>query len=258
MSVFKTEIASDIILSDNPLHQRLLKPYTVVKNLISGDVLELGCGEGRGIEEVMSRVDSYLGLDKIDEVIKRLQEKYPKAAFKQAVFPPLSFIEQDSFDYIISFQVIEHVKDDRLFLEEIYRLLKRGGVAVITTPNIKMSLSRNPWHIREYTARELLDLSSGIFDNVEARGISGNDKVMKYHAENKRSVNRIMRFDVLDLQHRLPAFMLKVPYEILNRINRNKLKKGDDQLVASITYRDFIVTDAPEESLDLFYYMYKK
>ena len=50
MSVFKTEIVSDIIPSDNPIHQRLLKPYTVIKNQIRGNVLELGCGEGRGIE----------------------------------------------------------------------------------------------------------------------------------------------------------------------------------------------------------------
>jgi SAM-dependent methyltransferase len=258
MSIFKTEIASDIIPSDNPVHQRLLKPYTVINNQIRGDVLELGCGEGRGIEEILSKADTFLGLDKIDEVIKRLQDKYPDAVFKQAIFPPISFIENNSYDFIISFQVIEHVKDDRLFLEEIYRLLKPGGVAVITTPNIKMSLSRNPWHIREYTAQELLDLSYDIFDKIEARGISGNDKVMQYHAENKKSVERIMRFDILDLQHRLPAFLLKVPYEILNRMNRNKLKEGDDELVASITYNDFIVTDVPDESLDLFYYLYKK
>ena len=258
MSVFKTEIASDIIPSDNPIHQRLLKPYTIIKNQVKGKVLELGCGEGRGIEEVLSKADTFLGLDKIDEVIRKLQEKYPEAEFKQAVFPPLSFLEGDSFDFIISFQVIEHIKYDRLYLEEIYRILKPGGIAVITTPNVKLSLSRNPWHIREYTARELLDITSDIFDKVDAKGISGNDRVMQYHEDNKRSVDRIMRFDVLDLQHRLPAFLLKLPYEILNRMNRSRLKKGDNELVASITFEDFIETDTPDESLDLFYYLYKK
>jgi len=257
MSVFKTEIASNIIPSDNPIHQRLLKPYTVIKDQIKGKVLELGCGEGRGIQEVLSKVDTFLGLDKIDEVIRKLQEEYPEAEFRQAVFPPLNFLSEDSFDYIISFQVIEHIKHDRLFLEEIYRILKPGGTAIITTPNIKMSLSRNPWHIREYKAHELLDLTSDIFDKVDAKGISGNDRVMKYHEKNRRSVARMMRFDVLDLQHWLPSFLLKLPYEILNRMNRNKLKQGDDELVASITYEDFIVTDTPDESLDLFYYLHK-
>jgi SAM-dependent methyltransferase len=258
MSVFKTEIASDVIPSDNPIHQRLLKPYTIIKNQIKGNVLELGCGEGRGIEQVLPVVDSYLGLDKIDEVIQKLKLKYPGAEFKKAVFPPVSFIEQDRFDYIFSFQVIEHIRNDRLFLEEIYRMLRPGGVAIITTPNFKMSLSRNPWHIREYTAKELLGLSSQIFDEVEAGGIAGNERIMQYHEENRRSVARIMRFDVFDLQHRLPAFLLKIPYEILNRMNRKKLKNVDDKLVASITFEDFIVTDSPDESLDLFYYLYKK
>jgi 2-polyprenyl-3-methyl-5-hydroxy-6-metoxy-1,4-benzoquinol methylase len=258
MSIFKTEITSDSIPSDNPIHQRLLKPYTVVKGEISGNVLELGCGEGRGIELILTKVDSFLGLDKIEEVIRNLKEKYPDGQFIQSVFPPVGILESEVFDFVISFQVIEHVRKDRLFLEEIYRLLKPGGMAIISTPNIKMSLSRNPWHVREYTAKELTDLSASIFDRVISKGITGNEKVMQYHEDNRKSVEKIMRFDVLDLQHRLPGFLLKLPYEILNRMNRNTLKKGDSELVESITFKDYLVTDNPEESLDLFYYLYKK
>jgi SAM-dependent methyltransferase len=258
MSIYKTEITSDKILSDNPVHQRLLKPYTVVKAKISGDVLELGCGEGRGIEYLLEGVGSYLGMDKIDEVIGKLKIKYPEANFISSIFPPMDLLESESFDHIISFQVIEHIRNDRLFLKEIYRLLKPGGMAVITTPNIKMSLSRNPWHVREYTALELADLAGDIFDEIVACGITGNEKVMQYYKDNKKSVAKIMKYDVLDLQHRLPAFLLKVPYEILNRINRNSLKKGDDKLVSSISYEDYIVTDTPDKSLDLFYYLHKK
>ena len=121
-----------------------------------------------------------------------------------------------------------------------------------------MSLSRNPWHIREYTAKELTELSAGIFDKVISKGITGNSKVMQYHEDNRKSVQKIMKFDILDLQHRLPGFLLKLPYEILNRINRNTLKKGDNDLVESISFTDYLVTDNPEESLDLFYYLYKK
>ena len=258
MSIFKTEITSDSIPSDNPIHQRLLKPYSVVKEEIGGNVLELGCGEGRGIEMILPKVDSFLGLDKIEEVIRGLTEKYPDGLFIQSVFPPVDILESGAFDFIISFQVIEHIKSDRLFLEEIYRLLKPGGLAIITTPNIRMSLSRNPWHIREYTVKELNELSASIFDKVISKGITGNEKVMQYHEDNRKSVEKIMRFDVLDLQNRLPAFLLKLPYEILNRMNRNTLKKGDNELVESITFEDYLVTDDHEESLDLFYYLYKK
>ena len=52
MSVFTTEITSDKIPSDNPIHQRLLKAYLLGKSYVKGNLLELGCGEGRGIAEL--------------------------------------------------------------------------------------------------------------------------------------------------------------------------------------------------------------
>jgi 2-polyprenyl-3-methyl-5-hydroxy-6-metoxy-1,4-benzoquinol methylase len=76
------------------------------------------------------------------------------------IIPPFSGLQDNAFDVVVSFQVIEHIRNDRQYIKEIYRVLKPGGKALITTPNIKMSLSRNPWHIREYTAVELSDLSS--------------------------------------------------------------------------------------------------
>jgi len=42
MGVYTTEIASDKIASDNPIHQRLLKAYILVENLVEGDLLEIG------------------------------------------------------------------------------------------------------------------------------------------------------------------------------------------------------------------------
>ena len=114
-----------------------------------------------------------------------------------------------------------------------------------------MSLSRNPWHIREYTAEQLTELCLPYFSKVEMLGITGNDKIMKYYQQNKDSVKRLTRFDILDLQHKLPAFMLKVPYEIMNRLNRNKLQSSDNELVASITHEDYILSENADKSLDL-------
>ena len=94
--------------------------------------------------------------------------------------------EDDSFDSIVSFQVIEHLEDDELFIKEIYRILKPGVIALLTTPNRKMTLSRNPWHIREYTADELSNLCLKYFKQVEMKGIKGNKKVMEYYLRNKQ------------------------------------------------------------------------
>lgn len=250
--VFTTEITSDQLPSDNPLHQRLLKAYVAVEDQIVGDVLEVGCGEGRGIELMMNKAKSYTAIDKIEEIIDKLKLKFPKGKFLSGNLPPFSAIESNRFDTVISFQVIEHIQDDSFFLQEINRVLKPGGKAYLTTPNRFMSLTRNPWHIREYTADELLKLALKHFSEAQMKGITGDEKVMAYYEKNKRSVDRIARLDFLNLQQRLPAMLYKVPYELLNRWNRKKLKNADDTLVTSITHENYPLTDEASTALDLF------
>lgn len=251
-SVYTTEITSESIPSDNPIHQRLLRPYVLAPQFVKGDLLEVGCGEGRGIDWLLPAINSYTAIDKIAYLIERLKQKYPESKFSSGNIPPLSSFADNSFDSIVSFQVIEHIQDDQLFLKEIHRVLKPGGIALITTPNRPYSLSRNPWHIREYTAQELTALAKLFFNEVTMKGITGNDKVMEYYERNKKSVKRLMRWDVFNLQYKLPAFILRIPYEFMNRLNRNKLKGSDDQLVTSIQQQDYLLTDDAAHSLDLF------
>ncbi|MCB0489370.1 MAG: class I SAM-dependent methyltransferase [Cyclobacteriaceae bacterium] len=250
--VYTTEITSDQLPSDNPLHQRLLKAYVAVQDLVKGDLLEVGCGEGRGIDLMIEKVKSYTAIDKIEGIIQRLRQKYPSGKFLSGNIPPFHGLEDNSFDTVISFQVIEHIKDDRSFLKEINRVLKPGGTAYLTTPNRIMSLSRNPWHIREYTADELLSLAKECFSAAEMKGIGGDELVMKYYERNKKSVERIARLDIFNLQHRLPASLLRIPYELLNRWNRNKLQGAHDELVAAINHENYPVTAEGTSALDLF------
>jgi 2-polyprenyl-3-methyl-5-hydroxy-6-metoxy-1,4-benzoquinol methylase len=248
--VYTTEITSEEIPSDNPIHQRLYKAYVVAEDHVSGDVLEVGCGEGRGLELIIPKSKTFTAVDKIEPVIQKLQTKFPQGKFRSMNIPPLD-LPGNAFDTVVSFQVIEHIKNDDLFLAEIHRVLKPGGIALLTTPNRKMSLSRNPWHIREYLPGELQDLARKHFSQVTMKGITGNQKVMAYYEENKRSVERITRFDIFNLQYRLPSSILRIPYELLNRYNRNKLQSGNDSLVMNIRHEDYIVVDDPGDALDL-------
>src|SRR5690606_15470330 len=143
MTTYTTEIASDKLISDNPIHQRLLKAYIAAQPLVKGDLLEVGCGEGRGVEVLLGQVDSYHGLDKIQGVIESLKSRFPQITVEQAVIPSFQTIAANTFDTVVSFQVIEHIQDDRLFLQEIYRVLKPGGKAIISTPTIRRTLSRS-------------------------------------------------------------------------------------------------------------------
>lgn len=249
--IFTTEITSDQITSDNPIHQRLYKAYVVAREFIHGDVLEVGCGEGRGVDLLMQGATRFTAVDKIAPLIGKLEKKYPAGRFLSMNIPPLPGLEDNAYDVVVSFQVIEHIENDGLFLREIHRVLRPGGTAVLTTPNRRQSLTRNPWHVREYLPHELEQLARKYFPVTEVKGITGNEKVMSYYEENRRAVRRFTRWDVFDLQHRIPAFLLRVPYEVLNRWNRNKLQSAGTGLVQSIRHEDYIVTDDPTNALDL-------
>ena len=84
------------------------------------------------------------------------------------------------------------------------------------------------------------------------KGITGNDKIKKYYEENKNSVSKFKRLDILNLEKNLPNFLYKIPYEILNRMNRNKLQANDKSLVSSISTNDYSLQDDNPKNLDLF------
>ena len=237
-------------VSDNYVYQRSVLAYVEAAKLISGKVLEIGTGSGYGIEMLSAKADSFLTIDKFASAAgTKASEDLDNVTFKQMNVPPLTGIESDSFDFVVSFQVIEHIQKDSEYVKEIHRVLKKGGKFIVTTPNKVMSLTRNPWHIREYTVDELTALLSLSFSKVESKGVFGNDVVMKYYEENKKSVAKIMRFDIFNLQYNLPRQVLQVPYDIMNRRNRKNLSSRGNH----IKMEDYFVDDAKNDCIDLFY-----
>lgn len=235
--------------SDNYVFQRSLLAYCKAAEMISGDVLEIGTGEGYGAEVLAPHATRYITIDKTTPV-NLYQEA--NVEFIEAAVPPIP-AENNSFDYVVSFQVIEHIKRDFDFVREVHRVLKPGGKFIVTTPNAPMSLTRNPWHVREYRAEELTNMLECSFSQVESLGVFGNEKVMAYYEKNRRSVQKITRFDVLRLQYILPRFLLKIPYDLLNRINRRFLLRKNRELTTSISMEDYSVAPVAPECFDLFY-----
>lgn len=248
-----TEIASSEIASDNPVHQRLLFPYQYVSNLVSGNLLEIGCGTGRGVAVLADKISSYTGVDKNEALMMQLSKQYPSFKFIDMFLPPLKDIPSDSFDFVVTFQVIEHIENDDYFLKEAARVLKPGGKLYLTTVNKLFSLTRNPWHVREYLADELAQLMQKHFSSVETLGVHGNEKVMAYYEENKKSVAKITRFDIFNLQYKLPRTWLQVPYDLGNRLSRILAANSNQKLVSDIQVSDYFISDKPAESLDFFY-----
>lgn len=247
--VLKTAERVSKEVSDNFVYQRSMLAYVEAAKLVEGRVLEIGTGTGYGVDIIAPNVEHFVTLDKYRS--EELGALPANVEFLEAKVPPLPFAD-DSFDCVVSFQVIEHIKRDRAFVEEVRRVLKPGGRFIVSTPNRPMSLTRNPWHIREYNAKQFGELLAS-FSKVEARGVAGNERVWVYYEKNRESVNRIMRFDILRMQWWLPRWLLQLPYDVLNRLNRRRLHKQNSALTEAIAMDDYYVTEVDERCFDLFY-----
>ena len=251
MSKIATAERVSLEKSDNFVFQRSLLAYHRAAEIVKGNVLEIGTGMGYGVEIIAPKSTRYITVDKqLPQNVLQLDN----VEYYEMEVPPIDF-ENSSFDTVVSFQVIEHIEKDIDFINEVSRVMRAGGQFIVSTPNAPMSLTRNPWHVREYNADELRNLLECHFSKVEAYGVVGNEKVMEYYRKNRQSVRKITRFDFLDLQHRLPRKLLQIPYDILNRINRRSLHKKNTSLTESITMADYSIVpyESGQECFDLFF-----
>lgn len=236
-------------VTDNFVFQRSKLAYVEASRRVAGDVLEIGTGTGYGIDIIAPQCRRFVTMDKTRS--EELAAMPANVEFVQGVVPPLPFADE-SFDYVVSFQVIEHIRRDREFVREVRRVLKKGGKFIVSTPNRPMSLTRNPWHVREYTLDEFGALLSE-FADVEAMGVAGNERVWSYYEKNRESVRRITRYDILRMQWWMPRWVLQIPYDILNRLNRRRLHSENKTLTENIAMEDYSLQKVDNRCFDLFY-----
>lgn len=111
-------------------------------------VLELGCGMGNGIFEAQSVCDGvgrvrWHGLDRDGKAISTASS-FSRFREAERRLPPVRFLTADlnavpfgdaTVDVVICAEVLEHMADPQAAVEEMARVLRPGGYAVITTPN---------------------------------------------------------------------------------------------------------------------------
>lgn len=149
--------------------------YVIKKIRGARRVLDVGCGTGYGSAMVASRVHEVVGVDNSEEAVAWARAKHQLDNLEFMIMPAtkLSFPDA-SFDAAYSIQVIEHIEDVELYLSEVVRVLKPGGRFVLATPN-RLTYSpkglHNPFHVREYAAKELKELLAPYFREVEVTGL---------------------------------------------------------------------------------------
>lgn len=151
----------------------------VIKDITRGkDVLDIGsiAGDNRKLElwnEIKQSAKSVQGIDiqesSHEDIVCGNMETYD---FKR------------EFDVIIAGDVIEHVSNQGLFLDNLYKHLRSSGKLILTTPNAKWPtivyrpcVEHTLWH-DQYTFNRILSMHNFIIDDLVF--YSGNDRNLNF------------------------------------------------------------------------------
>lgn len=96
-------------------------------------ILEVGCGAGWLCPQ-LAGFGEVVGTDLSDDVLQRAQERWPHVLFVAGDFMSLSF-EANSFDVVVTLEVLSHVSDQDGFMRRIAELLKPDGLMMLATQN---------------------------------------------------------------------------------------------------------------------------
>jgi len=114
---------------DRPAVLDLLGPVA------SRRVLDVGCGPGFYAEAMVGRGATVVGLDQSPEMVGLAQRRLgDRAEFRvHDLAEPIAWLPDESFDLAVMALVIHHLDDRVAALREIHRLLRPGGVLVVST-----------------------------------------------------------------------------------------------------------------------------
>ena len=136
------------------------------------DVLEAGAGEGYGADLIANIARRVIGLDYDESSVAHIRARYPRVEMLHGNLAELP-LDDASVDVVVNFQVIEHLWDQGQFVAECLRVLRPGGVLLMSTPN-RITFTPdsdtpiNPFHTRELNAAELTELLTEQGFNMEA------------------------------------------------------------------------------------------
>ncbi|KMO78617.1 MAG: class I SAM-dependent methyltransferase [Mycolicibacterium rufum] len=201
------------------------------------DVLEAGCGEGYGADLIADVARGVIGLDYDESAVAHVRARYPRVDMRHGNLAALPLADE-SVDVVVNFQVIEHLWDQGQFVAECRRVLRPGGLLLMSTPN-RITFSPgldtpvNPFHTRELNAAELTELL------VDA-GLRADSMLGVYHGSRLAELDARHGGSIIDAQIARALADAPWPAELLADVE-------------SVTVDDFELTDGRDidASLDL-------
>ncbi|MEQ8497109.1 MAG: methyltransferase domain-containing protein [Gammaproteobacteria bacterium] len=105
------------------------------------DICDFGCGRG-WIAAQLAAIGRVTGVDLSPHGVAIAEKRWPHIRFECADI--LEYSAREPFDLLVSSEVIEHILEKDRFVAAVARNLKRGGFAIITTPNAR---ARRAWEL---------------------------------------------------------------------------------------------------------------
>ena len=186
--------------AENYWYRRHLVVYRWIAERCRGlDVVDMACGEGYGSAVLAERAARVTGVDANPEAHEHARLRYGR--------PGVRFVRDlvetfdEPCDAVVFLQTIEHVQNPGEILDHLRGMLRPGGVAYVSTPNVLTlapegaEKSGNPWHVKEYRAEEFRELCEAHFERVELLGL--------FHARKLRLHERAIELGWDDLHPRL-------------------------------------------------------
>lgn len=195
-------------ITSNFMYRQARARYLFAKKYIRNKdkVLDAACGTGY---ETIG-----IGIDNDPEAISFAKKHY-KAKFIVGDILNMPFTN-NSFDIITSFETIEHV-DANKFLTEVKKVLKRNGTLILSTPR-ENGPSNSPYHIKEFTAKELEILLKRYFKSVKFFGQGSSTKAQKAWDDfmmSQQSRQNLVNSDIISFRKLFPKKLKELIWRYL-------------------------------------------
>lgn len=220
--------------------------YILAKEHINGGrVLDLACGEGYGSKILAEKAEHVVGIDLSSQAIQNAKDKldYNNIEFKVADCCNTQ-LDPASYDYIVSFETIEHLSEPEKFINEINRLLKPEGLLIISSPD-KLEYrdktnNNNQYHKRELYHSEFKKLLKSYFKHCiigKQRLVSGS-LIMADEADSQRTETGVYHGDHSGSQYKneLPEGVYSIAFCSNTKISKVKFGIFENKLESAITW----------------------
>lgn len=141
---------------------------------------DAACGMGYGAKLCTRKCRQVYAIDLSERILELGRTYYdsPRTVWLHADATDLPLLT-DSLDGFISMETFEHVPDPLSLLREIRRVVRPGGLMVLSTPNggstQRMQIN-NPYHVHEYSRQELQDLVAEVFTDFRILGMDNSQQ----------------------------------------------------------------------------------